>query len=92
MQLSRKIPLMDDCISLGKPKKTVQEIRLEYVQLVIHSCVMFVIFLISRPGGENSGFLAGVPLLPYVWSRALIPFPFSFEGLPRRLTSKRQKL
>ena len=30
-------------------------------QLVIHSCV---IFLISRRDGENNGFLAGVPLLP----------------------------
>ena len=33
-------------------------------QLVIHSCVIFVIFSISRRDGDNNGFLASVPLLP----------------------------
>ena len=47
-------------------------------------CVIFVIFLISRRNGENI-FLSGVPLLPHVRSRALIPFPFPLERLPRRL-------
>ena len=43
---------------------------LEYVhrgQLVIHSCLIYVIFSISRQEGENNGLLAdlaGVPLLP----------------------------
>ena len=32
--------------------------------------------------------LAGVPLLPRARSRALIPFPFPFERLPRRLPIK----
>ena len=43
--------------------------------------------LISRRDGENKGLLAGVPLLPLppVLSRALIPFPFPFERLARRL-------
>ena len=49
-------------------------------QLVIHSCLIFVIFLISRRDGENNGFLAAVPLLPSP-SRVVslpnsLPFPF----------------
>ena len=38
--------------------------------------------------GESSPFSSS--LLPRAWSRALIPFPFPFERLPRRL--KRQSL
>ena len=66
-----------------------QEIRPEYVHrgqtylTASHSQLRY--FLISRRDGENNGFLAGVPLLPRAWSRALIPFPFPFERLPRRL-------
>ena len=81
LQLSRKIPSMDDRIwtflkylyfrflVLGKQKKncarntTCIAARLIW-QLVIHSCVIFVIFLISRRDDENNGFLAGVSLLP----------------------------
>ena len=50
-------------------------------------CHASVIFLITRWDVENNGFLAGVPLLPppRAWSRALIPFPFPFERLPRKL-------
>ena len=43
--------------------------------------------------GESSPFSLLPPpssLLPRAWSRALIPFPFPFERLPRRL--KRQSL
>ena len=47
--------------------------------------LFLLFFLISRRDGENNGFLAGVPLLPPPWSHALIPFPFPFERLPRRL-------
>ena len=50
-------------------------------------CHASVIFLITRWNVENNGFLASVPLLPppRAWSRALIPFPFPFERLPRKL-------
>ena len=49
-------------------------------QLVVHSCVIFVIFLISRWDGKNNCFLAGVPLLPppsrVVSVRNSLPLPF----------------
>ena len=35
-------------------------------------------------------YVACVPLLPRAWSRALIPFPFPFERLPRRLSLLRK--
>ena len=52
-------------------RKTVREIRVEYVHrgqtylTASHSQLRYVvIFLISRRDGQNNGLLAGVPLLP----------------------------
>ena len=62
-------------------------------QLVIHSCVIFA-YIISRRGGENNGFLAGVSLpppssrAPRVSPTPKTPFPFPFKRLPRRLLTK----
>ena len=71
-----------------------REIRLEYVHrgqsylTASHSHLCFFLFsffLISWRNGGNNGFLAGAPLLPRAWSRALIAFPFPFESLPRKI-------
>ena len=54
-----------------------REIRLEYVHCsptCLTASHIFVTFLISRQDGEHYGLLAGIPLLPVTWSRALIPF------------------
>ena len=53
-------------------------------QVVIHSCVIFVIFvifLIIRQDGENNGFHAGIPLLPPPSRVVLHPnsFPLPFR-------------
>ena len=53
----------------------------------------FVSLLLARVAGVKRGMgnfgarerVGRSSLLPRAWSRALIPFPFSFERLPRRL-------
>ena len=81
-------------------RKTVREMRLNkriaarlIWQLVIHSCIIFA-YIISRSGGENNGFLAGVSLptpssrAPRVSLTPKTPFPFHFKRLPHRLLTK----
>ena len=59
-------------------------------QLVIHSCVIFAIFLISRRDGENNGLFAGVSLFPPP-SRA-VSHPNSLPGLPFRTSATQARL
>ena len=43
----------------------------------------------TRGGARGVKERKPVPLLPRAWSRALIPFTFPFERLPRRLQSQK---
>ena len=52
-------------------------------QLVIHSCVIFALFCLIRWRKQWLAWRRS--LLPRSWSRVLIPFPFPFKRLPRRL-------
>ena len=74
-----------------------REIRLEYVHrgqtyylTASHSQLRYFFYFFNLVGGmaKTMASLQAFPssLLPRAWYRALTPFPFPFERLPRRLT------